>query len=62
MSETVAQLDDGDGARCTVGRVATAQRVDAAMSLIEHEWQVSSQQRDRRIFIEIRDGVIRTVR
>ncbi|MCH7526646.1 MAG: cytochrome b/b6 domain-containing protein [Planctomycetes bacterium] len=30
MSETIAQLDDGDGARCTVGRVATAQRVDAA--------------------------------
>ncbi len=39
-----------------------AQRVDAAMSLIEHEWQVSSQHRDRRIFIEIRDGVFRTVR
>lgn len=39
-----------------------AARVDEAMSLIEHEWKIASQKSDRRIFIEIGDGVIRTVR
>ena len=41
---------------------SAAKRVEEAMSLIEHEWQVGSQSRDRRIFIEIRNSVIRTVR
>lgn len=38
------------------------ERVNAAMSLIEHEWQVGSQSQDRRIFIDIDKSVIRTHR
>ena len=38
------------------------ERVNAAMSLIEHEWQVGFQSQDRRIFIEIGNSVIRTIR
>jgi len=36
-----------------------AARVQAAMSLIEHEWLVSADGDDRRIFIEIGDSMIR---
>jgi predicted nuclease of predicted toxin-antitoxin system len=39
-----------------------ANRVRAAMSLIEHEWVYGAANKDRRIFIEISDKVIRTVR
>jgi predicted nuclease of predicted toxin-antitoxin system len=39
-----------------------ASRVQAAMSLIEHEWMIGSKNKDRRIFIEIQDRVIRTCR
>lgn len=39
-----------------------AARVKGALSLIEHEWTFSGTQRDRRIFIEIGDDVIRTHR
>lgn len=39
-----------------------ALRVQAAMSLIEHEWNFGQANLDRRIFIEIGNEVIRTVR
>ena len=39
-----------------------AERVKNAMSLIEHEWNIGLQGRDRRIFIEIGSDVIRTMR
>jgi hypothetical protein len=39
-----------------------AQRVRAAMSLIEHEWEMGSGKEGRRIFIEIGTDVIRTFR
>jgi hypothetical protein len=39
-----------------------AGRVKEAMSLIEHEWNFSAGKSGRRIFIEILDTVIRTVR
>ena len=38
------------------------ERVKSAMSLIEHEWGISSRKRNRRIFIEVSDTVIRTWR
>ncbi len=38
------------------------ERVKAALSLIEHEWQVSAAASDRRIFIDIGDNSIRTAR
>jgi hypothetical protein len=37
-------------------------RVEAAISLIEHEWSVGAATTDRRIFIEIADSVIRVMR
>src|SRR5262249_10588983 len=39
-----------------------AQRVQAAMSLIEHEWEIGRGKEGRRIFIEIGTDVIRTFR
>lgn len=39
-----------------------ADRVKAALSLIEHEWVRSADRDDRRIFIDIMDQVIRTLR
>jgi len=39
-----------------------AKRIGEAMSLIEHEWDVSSREALRRIFIEIGNGFIRTAR
>lgn len=36
-----------------------AERVRLAMSLIEHEWSVSQDSADRRLFIEIGNSVIR---
>jgi predicted nuclease of predicted toxin-antitoxin system len=39
-----------------------AERVRAAMSLIEHEWLYSEGQNDRRLFIDIGSDVIRTFR
>ena len=39
-----------------------AQRVRAAMSLIEHEWNVSEGSTGRRIFVEISDKVMRSHR
>jgi hypothetical protein len=39
-----------------------AARVQAAMSLIEHEWMFTEGREGRRIFVEILDTVIRTVR
>lgn len=39
-----------------------AQRVQAAMSLIEHEWEAGHGKQGRRIFIEIGTDVIRTFR
>ena len=37
-------------------------RLRQAMSLIEHEWQVSQQKRARRLYVEIGTEVIRTFR
>ena len=45
---------------CKVTRAT--ERVDAAMSLIEHEWLYSAGQIDRRLFMEIGSDVIRTFR
>lgn len=39
-----------------------AARVQEAMSLIEHEWRLASGKRDRRIFVEVGDDMIRTFR
>lgn len=39
-----------------------AERVDAAMSLIEHEWTVGNGPRDRRMFVVITSETIRTHR
>jgi predicted nuclease of predicted toxin-antitoxin system len=39
-----------------------AKRIQEAMSLIEHEWNFSAGKPGRRIFVEILDTVIRTVR
>jgi len=39
-----------------------AKRIHLSMSLILHEWEYSAGTTDRRIFIEIGDAVIRTVR
>jgi hypothetical protein len=39
-----------------------ARRVEEAMSLIEHEWTFTEGRAGRRIFVEILDTVIRTVR
>jgi predicted nuclease of predicted toxin-antitoxin system len=39
-----------------------ADRVRAAMSLIEHEWSLTEGKEGRRIFVEISDTVIRTFR
>lgn len=40
----------------------SAARVEAALSLIEHEWGVAQANRDQRLLIHIGDGVIRTNR
>jgi len=45
---------------CKVTR--SAERINAAMSLIEHEWLYSAGQTDRRLFMEIGTDVIRTFR
>jgi predicted nuclease of predicted toxin-antitoxin system len=39
-----------------------AARVRSAMTLIEHEWNISAVQEGRRIFVEISDKVIRSFR
>ena len=39
-----------------------AERVEKALSLIEHEWNFSTNSSDRRIFIEINDASISTRR
>jgi predicted nuclease of predicted toxin-antitoxin system len=38
------------------------QRITEAMSLIDHEWNFARQNRDRRLFMDILDNVIRTMR
>lgn len=38
------------------------QRISDAMSLILHEWTIAQESRDRRLFIDIMDSVIRTLR
>jgi predicted nuclease of predicted toxin-antitoxin system len=45
---------------CKVTRAS--ERVNAAMSLMEHEWLYSADQPDRRLFMEIGSDVIRTFR
>lgn len=46
--------------RCRESEAAS--RVDAAMSLIEHEWNVGGGERDRRLFVVITDSTMRTHR
>ena len=48
--------------RCRESRAA--KRIDEAMSLIEHEWEVGGgrESQDRRMFVVITDGTIRTNR
>jgi predicted nuclease of predicted toxin-antitoxin system len=38
------------------------QRITEAMSLILHEWNIAQQSQDRRLFMDIMDSVIRTIR
>jgi len=38
------------------------ERIAEAMTLIIHEWNLAQQSQDRRLFIDIMDGVIRTYR
>ena len=38
------------------------ERIADAMSLILHEWNLAQEGRDRRLFIDIMDNVIRTIR
>ena len=42
--------------------VNAAERVSAALSLLEHEWNVGGQRDGRRLFVEIGKSVIRTYR
>jgi predicted nuclease of predicted toxin-antitoxin system len=39
-----------------------ASRVEQALTLIEHEWNFSTEKRARRLFVEIGDNFIRTTR
>jgi predicted nuclease of predicted toxin-antitoxin system len=48
------------GLRCFEPRAAN--RIIAALSLIEHEWRVAQGSSDKRIIVEIGDTYIRTVR
>lgn len=43
-------------------KVQAAPRIREAMSLIEHEWQYSEGKAARKLNIEIKDSVIRTMR
>lgn len=43
-------------------KVNAKRRVDQAMSLIEHEWSISSKKAARKLFVEISDNVIKTNR
>jgi predicted nuclease of predicted toxin-antitoxin system len=45
---------------CKITR--STERIEAAVSLIEHEWRYSEGQADRRLFVEIGSDVIRTFR
>ena len=38
------------------------QRINDTMTLIYHEWNVAQEGRDRRLFLDIMDNVIRTIR
>lgn len=46
--------------RCSEPRAAG--RIAAALSLIEHEWQVAQASSDKRMIVEIGDSVICTIR
>jgi predicted nuclease of predicted toxin-antitoxin system len=46
--------------RCRESRAAV--RIQEAMTLIEHEWDHCQRSSDRRLFIELGDSYIRTVR
>lgn len=48
------------GFRCREPQAA--RRMEAALSLIEHEWQVAQRTVDKRIIIEIGETSIRTIR
>ncbi len=48
------------GFRCDEPQAAS--RIEAALSLIEHEWQAAQVARDKRIIIEIGATYIRTIR
>lgn len=48
--------------KLTCRKSRAAIRVTQAMSLIEHEWANAADNPDRRIFIEIGDAAIRTMR
>jgi hypothetical protein len=39
-----------------------ARRIEAALSLIEHEWQVAQNAADNRMIVEIGETIIRTIR
>ena len=48
--------------KLSVNSPLCAPRIRQAMSLIEHEWMVSSEKQARRLYIEIKSDVIRTYR
>lgn len=48
------------GIKCSEPQAA--KRIAAAMSLIEHEWELSQRSGDKRMIIEIGQTTIRTIR
>ena len=46
--------------KCPAARAA--QRIGAALTLIEHEWQLAQGSPDKRVIIEIGPSFIRTIR
>jgi predicted nuclease of predicted toxin-antitoxin system len=48
------------GLRCSEPQAA--QRVERALSLIEHEWELAQVSQDARMIVEVANTVIRTIR
>nr|WP_246365475.1 DUF5615 family PIN-like protein [Gellertiella hungarica] len=69
MKQLVKKFGIGNGrfrklslVKLSVNSPSAAPRMEQAMSLIEHEWDISTTKAARRVYIEIGDRVIRTFR
>ncbi|MCB1480296.1 MAG: DUF5615 family PIN-like protein [Rhodobiaceae bacterium] len=69
MKQLVKKFGIGNGrfkklslVKLSVNSPLAAKRMAQAMSLIEHEWEISETKTARRVFIEIRQHAIRTCR